>query len=614
MLRKLLIANLLLISSIAVVAQEVVGPLGYRPALIENGSSTENNQRYAHKTTAITLPFFEDFTDESFYPDTNNWLDNKVYINNTMGVDPISYGVATFDAIGSDGLPYQKTNSTLLRYADSLTSRQIDLSGYSADDSLYLSFFYQPEGNGFAPQQGDSLMLYFRRTNGWTRVWRVAGSGLQPFRQVMIPITQSSFFHDGFQFRFVNKASMSNADDTWNVDYIRLDANRSEADTLVNDVAFTKEPTFVLNDYTFMPYQQFIANTNNYWSQQHEAYIRNNNNGTVNVNYGYNARETTTSTVLGDATGNVGINGASEQTISFNTYTTTIPAPGNNEYVIFENKYYLESGANTGPTSNDTIVKEQFFYNFLAYDDDSPEKSYYLNLFPTLPGKIAIEYSLETADTLTGIAIYFGRQVPLAYQKYFSAAVYKNIAFGSGSDQVIYQEDFLVPNYLSHNRFWYYKFKEPVILQAGKFFIGTIQPALSGSDSLYFGLDVNRVGSNHVFYNVLDNWVGSTVDGAVMIRPVFGEFFPSIVNSNITQKTNRVEVTPNPAHNYIRIHNIDPRKQSSYRVTDVLGKVYLYGILDNSGNVDISSLSPGVYLVYFTMGDELYPPTKIIKQ
>lgn len=616
MLRIYTIIYLLLFCTLFAEAQEAVAPLGYRPALINNNSkkSDGNNSRASHKTTALTLPFFEDFTDEDFYPDTINWVDNKVYINNTMGVNPISRGVATFDAIGSDGLPYEKNNSGVLRYADSLTSQQIDLSSYSVGDSLYFSFFYQPQGNGFAPQQDDSLMLYFRRTGGWTRVWRVAGSGVQDFQQVMIPLTQSSFFYDKFQFRFVNKASINNADDTWNVDYIRLDANRTAADTPVKDIAYTLQPTFVLDDYTFMPYQQFIANANNHRAAQHETAIRNNNGSAANVSYNYTSREVTTNTPLDNSSGSISLGAYDEQKITFSNHTNTISSPGNNEYVIFENKYFLQSGSNTGPVNNDTIVQEQFFYNFLAYDDNSAEKSYYLNLFPTLPGKIAIEYNLEQADTLTGLAIYFGRQVPLAYQKYFSAAVYKSIGISGGSDQLLYQEDFLTPNYETHNRFWYYKFQDPVILPQGTFYVGTIQPALSGSDSLYFGLDVNRIGTNHVFYNVLNNWVGSTIDGAVMIRPVFGNFFPSIVEGVIPKKTYKIDVIPNPATDYIRINNIDPRKSTSYKICNMVGGICQQGELSGSHTIDIKGLAAGAYLVYFTVDGEPYAPVKMIKK
>ena len=76
-------------------AQELVVPLDhnlqYKTGLIASP--------YHQKPTANTLPFFEDFSGNSIFPDNNKWIDHSVYINNTMGVNVISRGVATFDAI-----------------------------------------------------------------------------------------------------------------------------------------------------------------------------------------------------------------------------------------------------------------------------------------------------------------------------------------------------------------------------------------------------------------------------------------------------------------------------------------------------------------------------------
>ena len=67
----------------------------------------------------------------------------------------------------------------------------------------------------------------------------------------MIPITDSVFFNKGFQFRFRNYASLeynennptwSSNVDFWNIDYVRLDRARTINDTVIDDVAFSKNP------------------------------------------------------------------------------------------------------------------------------------------------------------------------------------------------------------------------------------------------------------------------------------------------------------------------------------------------------------------------------------
>ena len=87
---------------------EAIAPLGFRSAAEVEHLYTPSVNRSAAKTTAITLPFIEDFTREGYYPDTNIWADRKVYINNNMAINPIARGVATMDALDESGLPYEK--------------------------------------------------------------------------------------------------------------------------------------------------------------------------------------------------------------------------------------------------------------------------------------------------------------------------------------------------------------------------------------------------------------------------------------------------------------------------------------------------------------------------
>jgi hypothetical protein len=589
-------------------AQENVAPLLYNPPVATHAT----NSSAAQKTTALTLPFFEDFTSTDFWPDSTKWEDKQVYTNNTMGVNPVSRGVVTFDALTQNGLPYDPNNMTTLRYADSLTSKIIDLAPYQSSDSVYFSFFYQPEGNGFFPETGDSLFLFFRKNNkAWIKVWSKEGTPLQPFKQVMIPIKDPNYFHDTFQFRFVNKVSINTNDDVWNVDYIRIGTGRNMNDTAVNDVAFTRQPSFYLNDYTYMPYRHFLADVVNERAGQLEAAINNNYTNQQAVTYGYTARELVTNQPLSTSgSQNVNIPAASLQLVNFNTYTN-LPITPVDKYarVVLENKYYIDPVSGSDPRENDTIIHEQVFDNELAYDDGSAEKSYFLNLYATLPGKTAVQFHLNEDDTLKGVAIYFGRQVPLAYIKYFSIALYSSITV-NGNEQAYYQEDFL-PDYRGTNNFWVYKLSTPVKLSKGTFYLGTIQPAFSNSDSLYLGLDVNRVGSNHLYYNVLGKWVASTVTGAVMIRPLIGkDVTPSVIRDVI--KDVNWTVSPDPADNKIQFHYLG-NKAAFYSLTDMQGRTLKKGIARSEEIIDISDLVPGMYLVQLILDGVMTTPQKIIK-
>ena len=536
-----------------------------------------------------------------------------------MCVSPVSRGVATFDALNEKGLPWNPLSNTDFSYADSLTSQPIDLSSLGPADSLYLSFFYQPQGNGFFPLPADTLFLLMRiRYGDWLPVWKMPGSSVQPFKQVMVPITDSLYFYSDFQFRFVNIAALNYSDAVWNVDYIRLDKNRSQADTAINDIAFSSDPTFLLNDYTSMPYRQFYANPTAERASQYTDSIHNNYNTPQSITYGFSARDLATGTVLQPLTLNSSIPPASNiRQLLNSSYSATVPPPASlYDKVVFENKYFVETSSATGSMPNDTIVREQLFDNYLAYDDGTAEQSYYLSLFPTLPGKIAIEHHLNIPDTMRGMAIYFGRQVPDASYKPFSIVVYSDLAGinGAVADHLLYLQDPCNPGYIDTiNHYWIYKFDTPVPLPAGTFYAGVFMPAESGSDSLYFGLDMNRLGGNHTYYNVLSSWNPSLIHGAIMMRPLLGQ---SVTSSKITEAALRPkqtwEIAPNPATNELTFQFASDR-QANYVITNIQGQVVMKGLIFADKTLDISGLQPGMYLVNITSNGVSEAPKKLIK-
>ncbi|HRO42969.1 MAG TPA: T9SS type A sorting domain-containing protein [Flavipsychrobacter sp.] len=592
-----------------IIAQEKSGPVNYNPHVRKIEAKPKL------KTTALTLPFFEDFTDASPLPNFTRWVDRSVYINNSMAVSAISRGVATFDALNWQGGPYDSTNIFSLLYADSLTSQSIDLSFHNPGDSIYLSFFYQPQGRGFAPEVQDSLMLYFLRSDTtWTKVWAKEGTTLDSFRQVMVPVANVAYLHSGFQFRFVNKASKFLTDDIWNLDYIRLNANRNFADTALGDIA-TISATNMLNDYTSMPYRQFTANTSKELSTTHSFLSRNLSGAQQSVVYGYTAREQITNTPLfNSSVSNANIPFYGRSHFSFPVYPINYASSSPYNRVVFENKYFTSDPSTSWTRTNDTIIHEQVFDNYLAYDDGTAEIAYWLTPFTTLPAKTAVEFHLNQPDTLRGLAIYFGRQVPLAFSKFFSIDVYKNITLGSFLDTPIYQTNLNTPGYEdSINHFWVYRFDDPVPLSAGTFFIGTTQPAQSGSDSLYFALDMNRVGGNHRYVNIDGFWASSNLQGVMMIRPLLGQpVIGTSIQPALSLQETEWSVYPNPTKNFITIR-ADRNEPFIYELTDMQGRILYKNTAISSQSLDICGLSSGIYFVRILSKGYSATPKKIIK-
>ena len=121
----------------------------------------------------LELPFYDDFSKKGVYPDSNKWLDDYVYVNPDYGVFPINKGVATFDVLDEFGDIYGNANFFPFA-ADYLTSFPIRLDSIYDDgiqgmrkltpaDSVYFSFYYQPQGRGVPPLPHDSLILEFGR-------------------------------------------------------------------------------------------------------------------------------------------------------------------------------------------------------------------------------------------------------------------------------------------------------------------------------------------------------------------------------------------------------------------------------------------------------------------
>ncbi len=145
--------------------QEVLSGLQFNQEKIQE-SIKPQLKAGAAENSALTLPFFDDFSETRIYPDQRKWMDNFVFVNKDFPVLPTNSGAATFDVIDQNGKVYSHANSNSF-IADFLTSRFIRLDSIltgiprklTPADSVYLSFYYQPQGRGNSPEPSDSLVL-----------------------------------------------------------------------------------------------------------------------------------------------------------------------------------------------------------------------------------------------------------------------------------------------------------------------------------------------------------------------------------------------------------------------------------------------------------------------
>jgi hypothetical protein len=588
-----------------IIAQE------FAKGLLQNVEIFKANKIVQHKTRGLILPFIDDFSSTLVEPDINKWKDKQAYINNTFSIDPITKGIATLDALDENGNCYYPTGALIKFYADSLTSEVIDLQGKLPSDSIYLSFFYQPHGIGFSPEPGDSLLLFLlTNTNTWVKVWSAPGSTVQNWRQVMIAVSAPNFLHNNFQFRFVNIATPGSNDDVWNLDYVKLAANRTKQDTILNDVAFTTPLSSVFANYLAMPSRHFLG----FPAEQaplYKSFLRNNKSTSTSVIAQIIAQQMPSTTqVYKDSTG-VNMIANVTETATYTKYNTS--SISNNITNLQHIAYIKSSGNPSDIKTNDTLIGNNILGNYFAYDDGSAEKAYYLFAAPNTPASAALQFHLNVPDSIQGLAIRFGTQIPSAAGKLFSVVLYKSLGSNTSTQQVLLQEDFQTVQYTNDREgFSNYKFTNPILLDSGTYYIGTMQPANSGSDTIYFGLDANNnFNTSKLFFNVDGNWQASNTIGSTMFRPLVGGTFVATNTSNIKPLDNGINVFPNPAKNILSIKS--KLSLDAIIITDNLGKIIFQKNQNLIENINIEHLRDGLYFIQLIQNQKIVATKSFIK-
>lgn len=166
---------LLLFATSLVQAQEILTGLSENPVIRESVKKQPKQLKSSVflRPSPVELPFFDDFRQENHFPDTALWMNDFVFVNTDFPIFPPTWGAATFDAINERGYLYPDANP-LQFVADQLTSKPIRLDSIfdpesralTPADSIFLSFYYQPQGRGNDPQPQDSLILDFGTYTG----------------------------------------------------------------------------------------------------------------------------------------------------------------------------------------------------------------------------------------------------------------------------------------------------------------------------------------------------------------------------------------------------------------------------------------------------------------
>ncbi|HTX87382.1 MAG TPA: T9SS type A sorting domain-containing protein [Bacteroidales bacterium] len=626
--------------------QEVLTGLQFNPVVQERSRELKmlKSASAGEDTIPITMPFFDDFSKGGVYPSPLRWIDFDTYVNTDFPVFPPNIGAVTFDAVTDSGNMYPEAVPGPQTFiADHLTSRFIRLDSVfdpspkalTPADSVYLSFYYQPQGRGLDPNNTDSLVLHFLVSQAhdsitptdtipipdrWQWVWSSTGMPLDTFivknntyfKQVMIPIRDPRFFKKEFRFQFFNYVSLASSAlpswqsncDEWNVDNIYLDKGRNVHDTIRPEIRFIDRVPSMLKDYTSMPYRQYCDDPTNEMADTLDLLMSNRDISNHNCDYGYSISSQTGSffkTYDGGQHvvqpfyqfGYVTYIPYAHPPVSF--LLPVVPA----DSASFSITHHIRS-LDGGTAYGDTITATQHLYNYYAYDDGSPEAGYGLR---GTGGMMALRFHLNLSpDTLRAINIFFNRTLGHVNQQYFYLTVWND---NSGKPGDTIYSRLAYPTYTDTlNKFYMYHLEIPLRI-TGDFYIGTIQTT---DDNLNIGFDRYDDASKNLYFNVTGQWQASAFSGSLLMRPYVGKPIPTGIPEAGPQDTpGKLVIYPNPS----------PAGTVHVGVTGTGGSVpteawtvevsNLYGSVVRSdaftGLLDVSRLAPGLYVVHIKSPD-----------
>jgi hypothetical protein len=559
--------------------------------------------------------FFATLNDPNAY-----WLDKYAYHNYRFAVEPWTLGVVTFDGLNEHGYPYA-IGSTITNYADYLTSKPFDLSGFDASDSIYFSFLYQTEGFGDAPEASDSLVLefYAKDLDQWIRMWSASGEPVSDFKFAHFHIGNPDFFKKGFQFRFKNYGALSGSLDHFHLDYVKMKSTNIQ-DTLFADLAFVYPIGSLLKTYTSVPWDHFKNNPTGKMNDSTVVVIHssgivagNSQNGTLEVSYS------------GSPEGNYVLNGqvlaGSAPPFNYEPRTTVTSyhdLSGGYVYDITKagnhQSFDLLATATTPTTNvnpvslrfNDTTTNVQYFANYYSYDDGSAEAAY----GPTgSQARLAIKYNAYEADSLVGAYIHFVPSVNNVSNKLFLLTVWDDN--GGVPGDVLYEDEVFFPRQPEYgserNEFRPYYFKDTMKVAVGTtYYVGWRQ---FDADRLNVGLDRNLDHSENTYYSLNNGvtWIQSQISGSVMIRPIVST---SMDNELGIKELKRDETSavlyPNPTNELVKI-NVQNGNYEGVEIYNVQGALI---IKSKENTVSLMEQPSGMYFFRVLGVNGMY---KIIK-
>lgn len=217
-------------------------------SVIDNENPVNESDPTSPLGTPLSVPISDAFINTGD-PNPGIWINSGAEVNDRADSPP-----SAPYALNLNGHPVGE---------DIVDLKAIDLSGM-AGSGIVLSYSYQPQGTGNAPEESDSLRVYFKNDlDNWVLVKAYPGMENQPFTEEVINIENApngggSYFHGQFQVRFRSTGSAGTfPNDDWFVDDIFLGVLVGIAEEGVLPVEYTVSRNYPnpFNPATTIEYQ-----------------------------------------------------------------------------------------------------------------------------------------------------------------------------------------------------------------------------------------------------------------------------------------------------------------------------------------------------------------------
>ena len=535
------------------------------------------------------------------------WADDDAYVNNTFPINPPTIGVVTLDGMDRTGYPYSPEDPNVNGPADKLTSVPINLA-YPPGDSLYLSFFYEAIGlsGNNAPDElsGDSLRLELYAPNEaqWFRVWSTPQAlPMDAFKQVMIPITDPKYLKTGFKMRFSNDATLGGMVDQWHIDYVRLDRNRTAADTVLQDVAFVYQEAGLLQTFTSVPFAKFSQSPGSYMAQQVDVEQRNNDTQSKFITWGYGVTSdcgwsTTRDSYGNNISNNASSNFNSTHPVNSGANPLVYDVAGCTDAAFYTSKFWTNATPDVC-AYNDTMQYVQEISNYYSYDDGSAEAGYSLNAAGAMQ---AYRFDTQGTDSLRALRMYFApifTYDPPPVNNPPNGSFIITVWSSLNPEVIIHQNvSFSSPEYQLWGPDHFVEYPlDSTISVGGTFYVGWVQTNVT---RMNLGMDKNRNNQDKMFYKVGQSWQNSAQEASWMIRPVMvSAVNPFAGVEEVEASAAFLTLFPNPTGDAFQVKTSEFGAQAvGMELIDPMGRLVRRWNAEER-SLSVQDVAPGPYIV-----------------